>query len=225
MKILKGKAFVSLASLAILGGITVGSVGVFATDQIETPVRVQFEEPGEIIVPPGREELSLVAVPDLTDFDSHEAGNAVQHTAVTTPSTRYVGLHDDRPGSELDNGQWTLTAKASELENTANSSVTIDSGNINVSVGTWNDWTMGTSVTTATTPTLSNIQAGTGLNGSILPLTLDDTSYEVAKTDNSSRQGYALPIQSMELSLTTTDADWAGQTFEGNITWTLTNTI
>lgn len=219
---LKGKVLVGLASVAVLGGVTVGSVGAFAATEGQTPTRVQFEEEGHIITPPNPGELSLVAVPALTDFATHEAGNAVSHTAVTSPATRYVGLHDDRPDSAGGAGTWKLTAKASELENIANTTQTINTGSIDVSVGTWNNWTMGEPVTTATSPTSTNITPNAS---AVRSLDLGGSSVDFGETTTSDRQGYALPIQSMTLNLASTQTSWSGQTFDGNITWTLSNTI
>lgn len=226
----KTKVTAGLLSVAILGGVALGlGANNASAASLDTPVRVQFEDGGQITDPdPANGTLQLKTVPALYDFGTHTAGNAVQHTASIPQSVRYVGLHDDRTTSASSGGEWKLTANASELVNVANGSATpIDSGVLNIGVGSWKDWTIGSSVTTATTNTSSTITDGAGISGTTLSLDLDGASKVVATTNNSSIQGYALPINSVELSLAAADTNstMAGQTFSGNIIWTLEDTI
>lgn len=227
MKDLKGKLVVSMASLSILGMAFAGSIGSFA-DSLDTPVRVQFETEGHIPNPnPDPDELQLRFVPDLVDFgNSHTAGNALTQTIGT--SGKYVALYDGRDSS-VTNNEWTLSASASNLVNPVAPTQLINSGKIKVAVGTMKDWTAPSVPSATTTPTnAANITIGSDVTAGVAELTLDGTSAELAKTDTSiSDHGYALPIDSMTLELAAgdTNAAFAGQTFQGDITWALTDSF
>lgn len=227
MKDLKGKLTVGFATLSILGVAFAGSVSTFA-DTLDTPVRVQFEADGYIPNPnPDPDELQLRFVPNLVDFGStHTAGNALTQSIGT--NGKFVALYDGRDSS-VTNNEWTLSASASNLTNPVAPTQVINSGKIKVAVGTMKDWTAPSAPSTATTPTnAANITVGTGVTAGVAELTLDGTSAELAKTDSSiSDHGYALPIDSMTLELAAGDsnATFAGQTFQGNITWALTDSF
>lgn len=227
MKNTKKNLTVGLASLSILGMAFVGSIGAFA-DTLDTPVRVQFEADGHVPNPnPDPDELQLRFVPDLVDFGSaHTAGNAVTQSIGT--SGKYVALYDGRDSS-VSNNEWTLTASASSLTNPVAATQEINTGKIKVAVGTMKDWTAPSEPTSATTTTnATNITVGTSISAGVADLTLDGTSVELAKTDSSiSDHGYALPIDSMTLELAAGDSNtaFAGQTFQGNITWALTDSF
>lgn len=224
---MKKNVFVSFLSFSILGMVFVGSVQGFS-ETLDTPVRVQFEADSHIPNPnPNPDDLQLRFVPNLADFgNAHTAGNAI--TQAINTSGKYVALHDGRDSS-VTNNQWTLTASASSLTNPVNNSQEINTGKIKVGLGTMKDWTGPSEPTQVTATTnASNITVGTGVSAGVAELALDGTSVELAKTDSSiSDHGYALPIDSMtlELAASATNSTYAGQTFQGNITWILTDSF
>ena len=227
MKDLKGKLVVSLASLSVLGLAFAGSIGGFA-DTLDTPVRVQFEAEGLIPNPnPDPDELQLRFVPNLVDFgNTHTAGNALTQSIGT--SGKYVALYDGRD-TALTNNEWTLSASASNLTNPVAPAQVINSGKIKVAVGSMKDWGAPSAPTSANTTTnAANITVGSGITAGVAELALDGTTTELAKTDSCiSDHGYALPIDSMTLELAAGDSNtaFAGQSFQGNITWALTDSF
>lgn len=227
MKDLKGKLTVGFATLSILGVAFAGSIGSFA-DTVDTPVRVQFEAEGLVPGPnPDPDELQLRFVPNLVDFgNTHTAGNALTQSIGT--SGKYVALYDGRD-TTLTNNEWTLSASASNLTNPVAPAQVINSGKIKVAVGDMKDWVAPSAPTSANTTTnAANITVGSGITAGVAELTLDGTTTELAKTDSSiSDHGYALPINSMTLELAAGDSNtaFAGQSFQGNITWALTDSF
>lgn len=227
MKALRGKVVAGAATLSILGLTFVGSVGGFA-DSLDTPVRVQFEADDHISNPdPNPDELQLRFVPNLANFGStHTAGNAITQSVRTTG--QYVALYDGRDSS-VTNNTWTLTASASNLVNPVETSQVINTGKINIAVGTMKDWNAPSVPTSTNTPTdAANITVGNSLVSGVAELTLDGTTVELAKTDTSiSDHGYALPIESMtlELAASASNTTFAGQNFQGKITWALTDSF
>ncbi|MBO0453896.1 hypothetical protein [Candidatus Enterococcus murrayae] len=227
MKKFEEKIRISLVSLSVIGMAFAGSIAGFA-DTLDTPVRVQFEAEEHIPNPnPNPEALQLRFVPNLVDFgNTHTAGNALTQTIDT--DGKYVALYDGRNDSTTNN-EWTLSASASNLTNPLDSTQIINSGKISVEVGTMKDWAAPSepNADTATTDA-TNITVGNGVTAGVTELALDGTSQELAKTDLSiSGHGYALPIDSMKLELAAgdTSTNYAGQTFQGNITWALTNSF
>ncbi|MEO1769223.1 WxL domain-containing protein [Candidatus Enterococcus ferrettii] len=220
MKALKGKAVVSLASLAVLGGVGLGSIQAFALD---TPVKVQFQADGHI-TEPDPDALQLRFVPDLVDFGAtHVAGNAVAQQVNTT--NKYVALYDGRDSGN----EWTLSASASNLANVASPTQVIDSGTIDVAVGTVKDWAAPSEPTsTNVTTDAANITVDSAnvVAGSVA-LSLDGTSKDIVKTNAGlADHGYALPISSMTLNLAdSATASAAGQTYTGEITWALSDSF
>lgn len=91
------------------------------------------------------------------------------------------------------------------------------------------DWGAPSAPTSANTTTnAANITVGSGITAGVAELALDGTTTELAKTDSSiSDHGYALPIDSMTLELAAGDSNtaFAGQSFQGNITWALTDSF
>ncbi|MGG5315458.1 WxL domain-containing protein [Enterococcus sp. AZ072] len=214
MKNLKQKVLVGLASTAMMGGICVGGIGAFAADTADTPVKVSFDADGHIVIPEDGDDLSLRYVPALVDFETHTAGEAV--TSNVTLSNRYVALRDIRPGTS--GTDWKLSAKASAL---ASTSATISTGSIKVSVGDTLDWTEPLEPTSSN---LGGVAAGVTETASVT-LPLGGASLEIAQSSTGTRQGFAVPIQAMELNLAAADTDHPSDTFEGNVTWTLSDTI
>lgn len=215
------KGIIGLMSLGVLGGVALGSSYAFA-DTLETPVGVQFNAEGHISNPdPDPDALQLRFVPDSVNFGAVNAtGNSV--TATKELSNNYVALYDGREASETN---WKLSAKASNLTNLADSSRTISTGNIEVNVGNTANWT------NVNEPTPTNV---TGAASSVtnlassgnVTLPLDGTtSVGIASTSASgSNVGYAVPINSMKLTVTGAAAD-AGQSYAGTVSWILSDTL
>ncbi len=224
MKDLKGKVLVGLASVSMLGGIALGSVQGFADNSLDTGVRVQFATDGYIPEPdPDPNDLQMRFVPDMFNF-----GNTLQATgsAVTSPAqavNKYVTLYDGRPSTA---NNWKMDAKASILTNVADSTRTINTGNVTVNIGKvmeWTDQNVPSATNVGTTP-MANVtnQVVTGANTSadlVLPIN-GSTSVEIARsTSVIQNKGYAVPINTAKLTVTGVTAD-AGQTYTGTITWT-----
>ncbi|MGY0354370.1 WxL domain-containing protein [Enterococcus avium] len=240
---LKGKVLVGLASVAVLGGVTVGSVGAFAdvAGSDSTGVQAKFRGTNEPPVNPGT--LQLNSVPTFVGFgtgevntpnEAFQAGEGItSHTGEL--SDPYVKINDER-SSSLDpddpnydpSTEWKLEASASPLRST-DSSHEISNGNITLNSSGENsvkEWTPGIypNYTPGQVDDSSSYTDGVTKAESV-PLQLDNTSREVAKTNMSARRGYAVKIDSMKLSVDSTQASYAGKTFEGTITWTLSDTI
>lgn len=220
MKNFKRKAVVSLANLAILGGGFAGSVGVFA-DSLDTPVRVQFNAENHIPNPdPDPDALQLRFVPGAVNFGTVEATGS----AVTSQQTvgRYVALYDGRDASETD---WKLSAKSSVLTNAADTTRTINTGNIRIGTGAVANWT------NLNEPTATNVTGTpTGITdlttGGNVTLPLDGTTtVGIAQTNASGTDaGYAVPINDMELTVTGAATE-SGQSYTGTVSWILEDTI
>ncbi|MEO1770245.1 WxL domain-containing protein [Candidatus Enterococcus ferrettii] len=215
MKNLKQKVLIGLASTAMMGGICVGGIGALAADTADTPVKVTFDPDGHIVIPEDGDDLSLRFVPALVDFDTHTAGTAV--TSNVTLSNRYVALRDIRPGTS--GTDWKLSAEASVL--TSATSAAINTGTIKLSVGDTLDWT---EPLEPSSTNLGSVAAGVTETASVT-LPLGGSSVEVAKSSTGARQGFAVPIEAMELNLAAADTNHPSDTFEGNVTWTLSDTI
>ena len=114
---LKGKALVSLATLGILGGASLGAVGVSAdtyTTNADTDVAVGFSDNG--ILDPITGPLSLVNYPAAADFGTGVHANTVvpgQFSKTHTYSDAMLSLWDAREAEE--STSWTLTGSASDL--------------------------------------------------------------------------------------------------------------
>lgn len=223
MKSLKGKMLVSLASVAMLGGVTLGSVGAFASTIERTDVQVQFnpytgggENPGN---------LALAYVPGGIDFGNNTivAAPSPESYSGNTNGANFVAVDDDRPAGTT----WALGAAASVLESTTTSQ-TISSGNIRL-MSTTDVLNYDVNVGT---PLVSGALGGPVAAGTISrqttatdsELILGGGSVDIAWTSASQNQGYAIPIDSVNLNITTQNA-YSGQTFTGKITWTLRDTI
>lgn len=230
MKDLKGKVLVGLASVSMLGGIALGSVQGFATQTSdETQVEVRFS--GETNPPVTPNTLQLHAVPAFAAFggpnDSANtnvivAGNAVT-SRVGTLTSNYVKINDARNNAVTQGTDWELTASASPLVEGADS---ISNGNITLAsagADTIKAWTPGSPTALPGTVSPGNY-AGTATitKPTSIVLPLDDTSVTVAEAVNSVQgEGYAVPIDSASLNITSTSTSYANRTFEGTITWTL----
>lgn len=219
MKDLKGKVLVGLASVSMMGGIALGSVQGFAALTANTDAQVRFnpytgggEDPGN---------LALAYVPAGIDFGNN---NVSAGTALSLPGNtggaNYLAVDDDRAAG----GQWKLSAAASTLQSTTTAQ-TISSGNITLastaavldydaSIGTPADpASLGSAISgpTVTRPASSVLSLGGG-------------AVTIASSANSVDQGYAIPLNSVHLNMTSQNAH-GGQTFAGEINWTLSDTI
>ena len=235
---LKGKVLVGLASVAVLGGVTVGSVGAFAdvAGSDSTRVQAKFRGTNEPPVRPGTLQLNSVPTfvgfgtgADNTSNSAFHAGSGIS-SHVGDLSDPYVKINDERSSNPNDDPstEWTLEASASPLTSTDNIHE-ISNGNITLNSSGENsvkEWTPGINpnYTPGQVDDSSSYTDGVTKAESV-PLQLDNTSREVAKTDMSARRGYAVKIDSMKLSVDSTQASYAGKTFEGTITWTLSDTI
>lgn len=232
MKNIKGKALVGLASTALLGGIVLGSVNVLAADEgvfPNTTVTVGFGD-GHVENPdPQDGTLELSHIPGLIDFgDGHTAGTTLNATGTTTPANAYVTWVDDRDAGTGDT--WSLKAKASALTST-DGTETIDSGSINLTLSDVTTWDADLSTDPQTRPapngtTVNNIAVPgvTQPGAAAISLDLDQPAVSLASTTTSARQGYGVKLEQVKLAVTTT-ADAAEKTFDGEITWTLDDTI
>ena len=230
MKSLKGKMLVSLASVAMLGGVTLGSVGAFAT-QTSDDTRVEVTFSGETNPPVTPDTLQLHSVPAFAAFgganDTNNPNIIVAGTAVSsrvgTLTSGYVKINDARNNAVTQGTDWELTAKASPLVNAGD---TISNGNITLAsagANTIKAWTPGSPVALPGTVSSGNY-AGTATitKPTSIVLPLDDSSVTVAEATNSVQgEGYAVPIDSASLNITSTLSSYANKTFEGAITWTL----
>lgn len=224
MKSIKGKVFVSLASVTMLGGIALGSAQVFADNSLDTDVRVQFKADGYTPEPnPNPDDLQLRFVPDVFNFGNTLAASGSAVTSAAQPVNKYVTMYDGRASTA---NNWKLEAKASILTNSAESSRTINTGNVTVNIGKVMEWTnqnVPSAANVGTTP-LANVtnQVVTGANTSadlVLPIN-GSTSVEIARSTSVVQdKGYAVPINTAKLTVTGVAAD-AGQTYTGAITWT-----
>lgn len=221
MKDLKGKVLVGLASVSMLGGIALGSVQAFA-DFPNTGVEVQFNDD---IVPPDVDPgvLELRAVPGFANFQTMTAGdNTQQVNAGVITGSGHVKLNDGREDADITgNREWQLSASASEL---VSGSDVIDDATIDIaSTRDVEDWT-----SSDTDPydrgTLGGPTA-TQVTRQDMSLTTDGTSEWYAKTTAGEKQGYAVPYDSMQLTVPSAPESFAGKTFEGTITWTLNDTV
>lgn len=224
MKDLKRKVLVGLASVSMLGGIAVGSVQGFADGSLGTDVRVQFAAGGYNPNPnPNPNDLQMRFVPDVLNFGNtlEATGSAVTSTVQTV--NKYVTLYDGRPSTA---NNWKLAASASVLTNVADSTRTINTGNVTLNIGKvmeWTDQNIPSTTNVGTTP-MANVtnQLVTGANTNadlVLPIN-GSASVEIARsTSVIQNKGYAVPINTAKLTVTGVAAD-AGQTYAGTITWT-----
>lgn len=230
MKSLKGKMLVSLASVAMLGGVTLGSVGVFAT-QSEDRTQVEVTFSGETNPPVTPDTLQLVSVPAFAAFgganDTNNTNTIVAGTAISsrvgTLTSGYVKINDARNNAVTQGTDWALTASASPLVDGGD---TISNGSITLASAGLNDvkaWTPGS-------PTMLPGTVDTGAYGGLadftkatsIDLPLDNSSMPVASATGSVQgEGYAVPIDSASLNITSTLSSYANRTFDGAITWTL----
>lgn len=214
MKDLKGKLLVGTASLAMLGGIALGGVSAFAAYP-DTDVQVRFNAD---VTPPVIDPtaLELRALPAFVDFGTLDTG-AGSTATVTVPGSGYVKLNDGR-ATPL---QWGVDAKASTL--TSGSDVIDDAEITIVSSGAVQEWTPGTlptdlGVIVGPSGTVITRPASTVLD------TDGTTTQRFAETAASDGGGYAIPVSSMKIDVPSTPTSYAGKTFNGKITWTITAT-
>lgn len=238
MKSLKGKVLVSLASVAILGGVTLGSVGAFADvsgSGAQTGVDVRFSG---TIEPPGTAgNLQLNSVPAFVGFGTGAvntpnapfvAGNAIT-SHVGDLSDPYVKINDDRPTGGSESTEWKLQADASSLTEVSSGTEVISNGSININssdANTLKEWTPGTAPNYTPGVVDDNSSYTTGVSkATTTTLPLGGGAQDIASTTTSARQGYAVKIDSMDLTVLSTNRSYAGKTFRGTITWTLTETV
>ncbi|MBX8937034.1 hypothetical protein HCH29_08955 [Enterococcus gilvus] len=208
----------------MLGGIVLGSMQVFADNSLDTDVRMQFAADGYTPEPnPDPTDLQLRFVPDAFDF-----GNTLQATGSAVTSApqavnKHVTMYDGRIATA---NNWKMEAKASVLTNSADSSRTINTGNVTVNIGKvmeWTDQNAPNAANVGTTP-MANVtnQVVTGMDTNsdmVLPIN-GSTSVEIARsTSVVPDKGYAVPINTAKLTVTGVLAD-AGHTYTGAITWT-----
>ncbi|MGL9730084.1 WxL domain-containing protein [Enterococcus sp. DIV0756] len=225
MKSLKGKMLVSLASVATLGAVTLGSVGVFAANagNENSDVTVGFRNYTE---PPGTGDgiLSLQHVPEVMNFGaSNTAGGTLTALTGDLNGAEYAMLRDDRAVS--DPTDWELSAKASNLTATDNSSI-ITNGDIRIgSTGAIKEW--GPSSLDPTQPQLgSDYASQPTVTRTPVVLPLDGTTSDtLATTSDAGTRGYfALPLDSVEMNITSVSSQ-AGKQFTGTVTWTLDDLV
>lgn len=218
MKDLKGKVLVGLASVSMLGGIALGSVQGFAALNATSDVQVRFnpytgggEDPGN---------LALAHAPAGIDFGNNTLvapGTPVSYPG-NTNGANYVAVDDDRVAG----GDWKLTAAATVLSSTTTSQ-TISSGNITLT-STTNVRDYDVNIGTPANPaSLGGVSTGVTQSASSV-LSLGGGAETIATSTNTVNQGYAIPIDSVTLNMTTANA-YGGQTFGGQINWTLSDTI
>lgn len=215
MKDLKGKLLVGTASLAMLGGIALGGIGAFALD---TDVQVRFNAD---VTPPviDPDELELRAVPAFVDFGTLNTGAGLTST-VTATGSGYVKVNDGRTAGQ----DWQVNAKAAEL---VSGSDVIDDATITItSTGDVKKWTPGPTPTHPGTvdAAASGAVIDRPVGGTVL-VTDDTTTDYLANTDASLQEGYAIPISSVKIDIPNAPSSYAGKTFDGKITWTISDTL
>ncbi|MBO1306894.1 WxL domain-containing protein [Enterococcus sp. 669A] len=205
---------VSLASVAMLGGIVVGSTQAFAAFP-DTAVKVKFNAD---LTPPTTDPtaLELRAIPTHADFGSMEVGAG--HTAsATVQGSGYVKVHDGRAAGQA----WEVTAAASTL---VSGSDVIDDAEITInSAAPVLDWTAGTNPTDPGTLGSATTAVTVARPGTVL--TTDGTTKAFANTTSSDTQGFAIPVDGMDIMVPDAPTSYANKEFSGTITWTLNNTI
>lgn len=219
----KRKVLVSLASVAMLGGITLGSVGAFAADDddLSTGVAVDFNEDD---VPPiiDPDVLQLRAVPSYATFNTMTAGrNNQQVSARSVAGSGHVKLNDGRDDTDISgNREWSVSARASTL---VSGSDEINDATISIATpGDALDWTPGATPTDRGTLGAPNAS----VTKQDLSLTTDGlTSEEFAHTTTGDKQGYAIPYGDMEMTVPNAPSSFGGKTFTGTITWSLSDTV
>ncbi|MGX7183890.1 WxL domain-containing protein [Enterococcus pallens] len=202
----------------MLGGIALGSVQGFAAVNAQSDVQVRFnpytgggEDPGN---------LALAYVPAGIDFGNNNLsapGTPVFYNG-TTNGADYVAVDDDRASG----GDWKLVASASVLQSTTTSQ-TISSGNITLT-STSNVLDYDVNIGTPADPaSLGSVSTGVTQSASAT-LPLGGGSQTIATSTNTVNQGYAIPIDTVRLNMTSSNSH-GGQTFAGKITWELSDTI
>ncbi|EOH94486.1 WxL domain-containing protein [Enterococcus pallens] len=219
MKDLKGKVLVGLASVSMLGGIALGSVQGFAALTGDTDAQVRFnpysgggEDTGN---------LALAYVPAGIDFGTQnvDAGNAVSY-AGNTGGANYLAVDDDRTTP----GQWKLVAAATVLSSTTTAQ-TISSGDITLtSTAAVRDYDVSVGTPDVSGAVGNPIAGVTVTRPASSVLTLGGGTADIASTATSANQGLAIPIDSVQMNITSQNAH-GGQTFTGKINWTLSDTI
>lgn len=215
MKDLKGKVLVGLASVSMLGGIALGSVQGFAAFP-NTDVQVKFNaDVNPPVIDPTA--LELRALPSFADFGTLQTGTGLISTA-TVQSSGYVKLNDGRTAGQ----EWKVSAKASTL--TSGSDVINDATITINSSGAVQEWTPG-----ATATDQGTIVGPTGTTVVVTPATSlttnGTTTAEFARAAVSAQEGYAIPVTSMQINIPNAPSSYAGKTFNGTITWTISATI
>ncbi len=232
----KRKVLVSLASVAMLGGITLGSVGAFAAEVGRETTDVQARFSGETPPPDLTDTLQLITVPQFAGFGTAdnspglEAGNAVQRTGYIS-SNRAV-VRDARPDNTTGE-QWKLSAAATSLTATNDDGTTETISDTPTNFANITLKSAGENAANFWTPS-SNELPLPGIDGpAATGVTKDETTVlplggearEFASATSTLGNGYTIPIDSMELNIASTNSEWAGKTFSGSIAWTLDNTM
>lgn len=215
MKSLKGKMLVSLASVAMLGGIVVGSTQAFAAFP-DTAVKVRFNPD---LTPPTTDPtaLELRAIPTHADFGSMEVG-AGNIASATVQGSGYVKVHDGRTTTV--GNEWEVTATASTL---VSGSDVIDDAEITInSTAPVLDWTAGANATDegsyGGTTAVNIARPGT-------VLTTDGTTKAFANTTASKQQGFAIPVDGMNILVPDAPTSYANKEFSGTIKWELNDLV
>lgn len=193
---------------------------------METGTTVYFNG-DNIIQPPTPSTLELRAVPGFSDFGEMAAATSGVQTATITPTgSGFVKLVDDRTNADTD---WSLSVSASELTSTDNT-LTTSNGSIRLDTsGDVRDWIPGPSSSPLHPGTVSPGATAVTVARHTTPATIDldlaGASEVVASSTAGARQGFAVPINTMMLSVNDAPASFADKTFEGVVTWSLSDTI
>lgn len=224
---------VLLATTAIIG-LSIVTIGPAAhatvVGQDSTGIEFGYESDHDKPVPDTGESLKLKYVPRTFNFNSNNKVTSAAQTygLISSTGKQYLSLSDSRRKDTGTTGlSWKITATASKLEDTSNSSSSL-STSANYSINTSSViLPQGDSDPASYSPKTDGANAlVTGQNTAVLPAD-GTTSTEVLRSANGSDSDgdFGAEVKNVSLNIPAGAAGTAGSQYAGTITWELNDTI
>lgn len=210
---LNKKMLGTVLSIATIGSVAAGGLGAHAAqvDSKDTGVTINFT--GQDQVDPSG-DLSIVQMPAAYDFGTHPVSSTDQTYNADAQGTRYTVVRDVRATKTYKlTGALSLEDSSS---NTLNASLEYDAG-----VATIND-----STTAADAPgnAVANSDAALTVHSSSQSLTAGAGAVSLLTSNAGNTEVAGLSVSNVKLRVAGNAAQ-DGETYSGNITWSLDDTI